>query len=479
MVDEVRRVPPRALPAAPEPGDRTGAFLRAWRELRGWSIDQVAWALRIRLVYLEAIEEDRFDDLPGSIYVTGFARSYARLLGLDDGAVVRHLRTEYPELDRRKALIFPEPPAERAVPGGALTAIGIAVAMAVYGGWYYQSATSLPDPGGVASVPSRLIATADPAGQAFRESDEGTLPATVPMQPPMRLPPTRTVVPPSAPGMAGNSSGAPVDVAAIPAPLWPESGPPADAGAAPASIDATARTQPIPRGAPPEPGAAPSLEVALADAGRLPGGEAHQRASAGAAGGAGDASAMGSGGDGIYRAPPRVEIPAPGMAATPQRMPAPPALPSAEVADAYAASLPANMIPLMRERGAERLQSASSASAAWASSVDGMPAGQWRQPALAPGQGPESAPVVLNAVEATWIEVREETGQMVTGKLLQPGESYTVPQRSGLKLTTGNAGGLEILVGGRSAPRVGPRGAVRRNIDLDGALLLAGRAQSD
>src|SRR5690606_4936080 len=135
------------LSSVPEPGDRTGAFLRAWREFRGWTIDQAAWALRIRLVYLEAIEEDRFADLPGSIYVTGFVRSYARLLGVDDGAVVRHLRTEFPELDRCKALVFPEPPAERAVPGGALTAAGIVVAMTIYAGWYYQSATSLPDPG--------------------------------------------------------------------------------------------------------------------------------------------------------------------------------------------------------------------------------------------------------------------------------------------------------------------------------------------
>ena len=464
MVDEVRREPPRVLSSVPEPGDRTGAFLRAWRELRGWTIDQAAWALRIRLVYLEAIEEDRFADLPGSIYVTGFVRSYARLLGVDDGAVVRHLRTEFPELDRRKALVFPEPPAERAVPGGALTAAGIVVAMTIYAGWYYQSATSLPDPGSVASVPSRLVATADPA---FRESSDSTLPPTVPMQPPMRLPPTRTVVAPSSTDTVWDSSEVPVDLAAIPALPRREPGPRADAGP-PSGIDTAVPTRSVQRGAPPEPGLAPSLEVALAEAGRLPAAAARDAASARMSG------TGGSEGDRTYRTPPRVEIATPGMAANPGQ---PPALPSAELADAYAASLPANMIPLMRERAAERLQSASSATAAWASSVDGMPGGQWRQPSLDQGLG--LAPVVLNAVEATWIEVREETGQMVTGKLLQPGESYTVPQRPGLKLTTGNAGGLEILVGGRAAPRVGPRGAVRRNIDLDGALLLAGRAHSN
>lgn len=57
--------------------------------------------LRIRLKYLEAIEADAFDELPGEAYVKGILRAYASYLGLDPDAVVR----EYEEATAR-----PEPP---------------------------------------------------------------------------------------------------------------------------------------------------------------------------------------------------------------------------------------------------------------------------------------------------------------------------------------------------------------------------------
>ena len=50
---------------------------------------------------------------------------------------------------------------------------------------------------------------------------------------------------------------------------------------------------------------------------------------------------------------------------------------------------------------------------------------------------------------------------------LQPGDVYMVPGGSGFVLTTGNAGGLEILVDGVLLPPLGAEGAVRRNISLD------------
>jgi cytoskeleton protein RodZ len=52
-------------------------------------------------------------------------------------------------------------------------------------------------------------------------------------------------------------------------------------------------------------------------------------------------------------------------------------------------------------------------------------------------------------------------------RLMQPGDTYTVPDRPGLKLLTGNAGALEIRVDGETMPAIGPIGAVRRDIALD------------
>ena len=48
---------------------------------------EVAASLRIRLSYIQAIEDGRFGDLPGPTYAIGFIRAYASYLGLDDEAL--------------------------------------------------------------------------------------------------------------------------------------------------------------------------------------------------------------------------------------------------------------------------------------------------------------------------------------------------------------------------------------------------------
>ena len=84
--------------------------------------------------------------------------------------------------------------------------------------------------------------------------------------------------------------------------------------------------------------------------------------------------------------------------------------------------------------------------------------------------------VVLHADQDSWIQIQGPDGSTVVARTLKAGESYTVPDQSGLKLTTGNAGGLEIIVGGRPIPPLGQPGTVRRDIALDPARLVAGKA---
>lgn len=61
-----------------------GQKLREEREKRGWTIAQVAEALRISPSYFEAIEQDRHDALPGGFFYRSFVRQYARLLELPE-----------------------------------------------------------------------------------------------------------------------------------------------------------------------------------------------------------------------------------------------------------------------------------------------------------------------------------------------------------------------------------------------------------
>lgn len=89
----------------------------------------------------------------------------------------------------------------------------------------------------------------------------------------------------------------------------------------------------------------------------------------------------------------------------------------------------------------------------------------------------DAARIIVNAKVDSWIQIRDdEADELVMTRLLRRGESYDVPARSGLTLLTGNAGGLEITVDGRSIPALGPVGAVRRHVALDAEKLQNGTA---
>jgi len=65
-----------------------GETLKEARKARGLSLEEVAEKTKIRPRYLEAIEVENFDLLPGQIYVRGFIRNYARFLGLNPEPLV-------------------------------------------------------------------------------------------------------------------------------------------------------------------------------------------------------------------------------------------------------------------------------------------------------------------------------------------------------------------------------------------------------
>jgi transcriptional regulator with XRE-family HTH domain len=54
-----------------------GSFLKSHREQRRMSLEEVARVTRIPTPSLESIEADRFDELPGEVFVRGFLKSYA------------------------------------------------------------------------------------------------------------------------------------------------------------------------------------------------------------------------------------------------------------------------------------------------------------------------------------------------------------------------------------------------------------------
>lgn len=61
-----------------------GARLKRERERQSMTLDSVAASTKIGIRLLQALEEEKFDRLPGGIFNKGFVRAYARHLGLDE-----------------------------------------------------------------------------------------------------------------------------------------------------------------------------------------------------------------------------------------------------------------------------------------------------------------------------------------------------------------------------------------------------------
>ena len=75
----------------------TGQSLRRAREQKGLSLEDIAKKTRIPQRHLASIESGDFDALPGRTYAIGFAKSYARTVGLSDASIGGQLRTEMDE----------------------------------------------------------------------------------------------------------------------------------------------------------------------------------------------------------------------------------------------------------------------------------------------------------------------------------------------------------------------------------------------
>jgi cytoskeleton protein RodZ len=87
-----------------------GEHLKREREMRGVSLAEVSAATRISTRFLEAIESDRWESLPGGVFNRGFIRSVARYLGLDEDSMVAEYALE--TRGRVEVGVVPDPPME-------------------------------------------------------------------------------------------------------------------------------------------------------------------------------------------------------------------------------------------------------------------------------------------------------------------------------------------------------------------------------
>lgn len=367
-------------------GESVAAELRRARQDLGRDLVRASGDLKIRRVYLQAIEDGRFDDLPGATYAVGFIRSYAEYLGLDSIEIVGRFKDEVEGVNERLQLVFPTPVPESKIPSGAVLLISVLLIALAYGGWYYLSSGEDDMDGQVLDLPDTL----EPL--VSRGEDDSLPDPLDPPDPPSPVEATRSILPPGEPLAADQDA------------------PDAEAMKEPGEGEPSAQ-------GPQEPETPDSLGSAVSA-------EFEAEPAAGA-------SSVG-----VLSQPPSSApeaSPAPFVAATTGAIPAAPA--------------PDTLLP----------------------------GDDSRQPRIY-GVENETARIVLRARLDSWVQIFAADESLILTRVLQPGDSYRVPDMAGLTLVTGNAGGLEIEVDGATVPPLGPVGAVRRGIALDAERLLEGTA---
>lgn len=88
---------------------------------------------------------------------------------------------------------------------------------------------------------------------------------------------------------------------------------------------------------------------------------------------------------------------------------------------------------------------------------------------------PPAPRLVLKALEQTYIRVRESSqagGAVLVDRVLDAGETFVAPDRPGLLMVTGNAGGLQVEVDGRVIGVMGRRGEVKSRVPVDPSYFL-------
>ncbi|TWA63811.1 cytoskeletal protein RodZ [Azospirillum brasilense] len=419
-----------AQDGAAQTGPSVSDTLRETRESLGYDLREVATMLRIRYPYLQAIEAGRFEDLPGTTYAAGFLRSYAECLGLDPDTILTRYKDEAAGRTRSQQLYFPTPVPEGRIPGGTVLLGTMVLAGIVYGGWYYLSATDRSMVDLVPTLPDRLVSLLDTlpfnANQTGGQTAAPPAPAESPAAP--ASVPTVMAEAPSAPAAAPVTTAPAAGGAstAVPAPS-----PPAPVASVPAAPVPTAQAP----AAPAKPAAAPAPVVAQ----------------------------------------PAPAAPAKPGAPTAAPAPAPTAAPSATPSATQSAMVNVPPPPAEDDESEGAAQEPTPLTPAAPVIASLPPAAPAAPPPAADGALPSkvygtqnaASRIQLRATQDSWIQVRDNSGEIIFTRVLKPGDVYRVPDRSGIRVRTGNAGGLIVVTDGVDGAAMGAVGQVLRDVSLD------------
>ena len=389
-----------------------GADLGAARLEAGMQLQELAQLVRISRHHLKNLEAGDFDLLPGATYVSGYIRTYSREVGLDPEVMTQRYRALLTDREAKPSYSFPVDRQQPQRSGAMMASIMVIFACLGYGGWY---AAGKPDlvAALVGEAPQETVAapqvetTATEPDNLIIQATEQELADAAPAE---TSPLTET-------GEAAIQAVAETAILAT-----QEDGDTAITSATPHTV-------------------APDPATMVTE----PGMETEQLAAAAS----GTQSSTGL---------PATTEEAPGedtlAAAT---------APSAGDVDAQTddvAVAAANTdVPAAAVTADDTASNESAASASEDSLAStGVAYARQRVPELE---------ITVRATSISWIEIIRNDGEEVMAKLMREGEIYVVDSRDRLYLSTGNAGGVELVFHDGAVQSVGESGEILRDLPLD------------
>jgi len=156
-----------------DPGASPGRRLRRARETRRIEVGRIATELRLSPQTIAALERDDYEHLPSPVFIAGYIRSYARLLGQDPEPLVDAFRRLHPDAEPPPRMVG-RSDADDIGGGWLVPLIGVLAVAALIGGGYlwWTNRPPLPEPtlSGDATEPASTF-------RSPRDADRGT-PAT-------------------------------------------------------------------------------------------------------------------------------------------------------------------------------------------------------------------------------------------------------------------------------------------------------------
>ncbi len=171
-------------------GGDIGQALKAIREQRKLSLEDVADITRVRRVYLADIEAMRLDKLPSRPFTIGYIRAYAEALGLDGEAAVERFKSEEPDLN--EPLRAPVGVGEVGDPRVAAIVVGVIVVLVAIVLWNVAQRAML------ANAPPPPTASAKATAEALAAQRAGPVELGAPLPAPVE---STTPPPYETPGM--------------------------------------------------------------------------------------------------------------------------------------------------------------------------------------------------------------------------------------------------------------------------------------